>query len=128
MYVIKQANALGTHDAGVIAERAKLKESVDSPIYKGLYEGQLRKILYFALLQQQKKHLAGTHDLENSPMAIGFVAMQLYGVVNGCFMRVLRFSGRMGLEQPITVYGTDSLPLSRSIAGLGPRQGSWRQL
>ncbi|RYC54049.1 hypothetical protein CHU98_g12160 [Xylaria longipes] len=160
-------------DAGVIAERAKLKESVDSPMYRGLNEGQLRKILYFALLQQQKKHLAGTHDLEHSPMIIGFVAMQLddsilkmdarfsplfngrdgsgeqvassgnggntntdvqalplllrtqfaeraaklqamVDVVNGFFMRVLRLSERiMDAGRPITVYGTDSLPLSR---------------
>ncbi|KAI8950890.1 hypothetical protein F4801DRAFT_579005 [Xylaria longipes] len=164
-------------DAGVIAERAKLKESVDSPMYRGLNEGQLRKILYFALLQQQKKHLAGTHDLEHSPMIIGFVAMQLddsilkmdarfsplfngrdgsgeqvassgnggntntdvqalplllrtqfaeraaklqamVDVVNGFFMRVLRLSERiMDAGRPITVYGTDSLPLSRSVTG-----------
>lgn len=64
-----------SEDAGVIAESAKLKDSVDSRMYRGLNEGQLRKILYFALLQQ-KKHLTATHDLDHSPMITGLVAPQ----------------------------------------------------
>jgi hypothetical protein len=33
-----------SEDAGIIAESAKLKESVDSRMYRGFNEGQLRKI------------------------------------------------------------------------------------
>ncbi|KAI1765524.1 PKSKA1 [Hypoxylon sp. FL1150] len=65
-----------SEDAGVIAESAKLKESVDARMYRGLNEGQLRKILYFALLQQKKNLVAGTSDLEHSPMITGLVAPQ----------------------------------------------------
>ncbi|KAI0138104.1 hypothetical protein F4776DRAFT_663241 [Hypoxylon sp. NC0597] len=65
-----------SEDAGIMAENDKLKESVDSRMYRGLNEGQPREILYFAPLQQKKKHLTGTNDLEHPPMITGLVAPQ----------------------------------------------------
>nr|BAM77409.1 polyketide synthase [Talaromyces purpureogenus] len=69
-----------SEDAGVIAESAKLQNSTDSRMYKGLNEGQLRKILYFALLQQRKKQntlgLAAARELKHSPMITGLTAPQ----------------------------------------------------
>lgn len=62
-----------SEDAGVIAESAKLQDSTDSRMYRGLNEGQLRKILHAALLQQKKKQLGpvAAGDLEHSPMVTG---------------------------------------------------------
>lgn len=69
-----------SEDSGVIAESEKLKSSTDSRMYRGLNEGQLRKILYFALLQQENiSSSAGDttfHELVHSPMVTGLTYPQ----------------------------------------------------
>jgi len=68
-----------SEDSGVIAESAKLQSSTDSRMYRGLNEGQLRKILYFALLQQDAPSTssgAAPHELVHSPMITGLTYPQ----------------------------------------------------
>jgi hypothetical protein len=70
-----------SEDAGVIAESSKLQISFDTRMFRGLNEGQLRKILYLALLQQKEaqdvtSHGTGAHDLVYSPMITGLTYPQ----------------------------------------------------
>jgi hypothetical protein len=67
-------------DAGVIAESAKLQSSTEKGMFRSLNEGQLRKILYFAMLQQQATPSASeigfSKELAFSPMITGLTFPQ----------------------------------------------------
>jgi len=67
-------------DSGVIAESAKLQSSTGRRMFRGLNEGQLRKILYFAMLQQQDTPTANkaenVGELAYSPMVTGLTFPQ----------------------------------------------------
>jgi hypothetical protein len=70
-----------SEDAGVIAESSKLQTSTDTKMFRGLNEGQLRKILYLALLQQKEAqdvapHGTGANELIYSPMITGLTYPQ----------------------------------------------------
>jgi hypothetical protein len=67
-------------DAGVIAESAKLQSSTEKGMFRSLNEGQLRKILYFAMLQQKATPSASeagfSGELVFSPMVTGLTFPQ----------------------------------------------------
>ncbi|KAH7070015.1 PKSKA1 [Paraphoma chrysanthemicola] len=69
-----------SEDAGVIAESAKLQSSTEKRMFRSLNEGQLRKILYFAMLQQKKapstNDVATIGELAFSPMVTGLTFPQ----------------------------------------------------
>ena len=69
-----------SEDSGVIAESAKLQSSTEKRMFRSLNEGQLRKILYFAMLQQKDTPSAsdvGTvGELAFSPMVTGLTFPQ----------------------------------------------------
>jgi len=67
-------------DAGVIAESAKLQSSTEKGMFRSLNEGQLRKILYFAMLQQKatpsESEVGFSGELAFSPMVTGLTFPQ----------------------------------------------------
>lgn len=66
-----------SEDSGVIAESAKLQSSTEKGMFRSLNEGQLRKILYFAMLQQKSTPSAGdVSELAFSPMVTGLTFPQ----------------------------------------------------
>ncbi|KAL5382066.1 hypothetical protein DPSP01_006743 [Paraphaeosphaeria sporulosa] len=69
-----------SEDAGVIAESAKLQSSTEKGMFRSLNEGQLRKILYFAMLQQQEtpsaSDVGAVRELAFGPMVTGLTFPQ----------------------------------------------------
>ncbi|KFY12772.1 hypothetical protein V492_03668 [Pseudogymnoascus sp. VKM F-4246] len=69
-----------SEDSGVIAESAKLQSSTEKGMFRSLNEGQLRKILYFAMLQQKTTPLASdvgiASELAFSPLITGLTFPQ----------------------------------------------------
>ncbi|KAL5454073.1 hypothetical protein PMIN06_005174 [Paraphaeosphaeria minitans] len=69
-----------SEDAGVIAESAKLQSSTEKRMFRSLNEGQLRKILYFAMLQQQDtppaSDVSAVRELAFGPMVTGLTFPQ----------------------------------------------------
>lgn len=69
-----------SEDAGVIAESAKLQSSTEKRMFRSLNHGQLRKILYFAMLQQKDtppaSKIASVCELAFSPIVTGLTFPQ----------------------------------------------------
>lgn len=69
-----------SEDSGVIAESAKLQSSTEKGMFRSLNEGQLRKILYFAMLQQKispaASDISSASELAFSPLITGLTFPQ----------------------------------------------------
>ncbi|TVY39994.1 Fumagillin dodecapentaenoate synthase [Lachnellula occidentalis] len=69
-----------SEDSGVIAESAKLQSSTEKGMFRSLNEGQLRRILYFAMLQQKitpsASDIGTASELAFSPMITGLTFPQ----------------------------------------------------
>lgn len=69
-----------SEDSGVIAESAKLQSSTEKGMFRSLNEGQLRKILYFAMLQQKitpsASDIGTASELAFSPIITGLTFPQ----------------------------------------------------